>query len=77
MSEEKKNSIGLAGFIIALVAFVFSWAPFVNWVLWLLGLIFSLIGVFKHPRGFAIAGLAISLIVVIVIVAIIGALSAL
>jgi len=40
----------------------FGWVPFFGWILWLLGLVFSVIGVFKKPKGFAIAGLVISLI---------------
>ena len=35
---------------------------FLGWIVWILGLILSGIGVTKTPRGLAIAGLAISLI---------------
>ena len=70
------NGLGVAGFVIALIAFIFSWAPGVNWVLWFLGFLFSLIAVFKKPRGLAIAGLIISFIDVILIVAVIGAVAA-
>lgn len=71
--ESNKNGLGLAGFILSLVSLVLSWLPGVNWITWILGLIFSAIGVFKKPRGFAIAGLAISLISLVVILIVIAA----
>ena len=61
------NGLGLAGFILAICAIILFWAPFLNFILWLLGLIFSAIGVFKQPKGFAIAGLAISLIGIVIL----------
>lgn len=70
---EQKNNIGLAGFIIALVDLVFSWAPFANWILWLVGLVLSVIGLMKKPKGFAIAGTIISCIDLIIILLIVSA----
>lgn len=61
-----KNGMGIAGFVLALCAFLFCWIPVLNVILWLLGVIFSLIGVFRQPRGFAIAGLVISFIGIII-----------
>lgn len=66
------NSIGIAGFIIALLGLVFCWVPLVNLILWFLGLIFSLIGLFKSPRGMAIAGIVLSLIIIFIIISIWG-----
>jgi len=71
---KQSNSSATAGFILALIAFIFSWAPFIGWVLWLLGLIFSIVGLSKASsvggvgRGFAIAGIVISLIGVIFLI---------
>ena len=63
--KAKSNGIGTAGFVLSLVAIVIGWIPVIGQVVggicWLLGLIFSFIGVFKSPRGLAIAGLVISL----------------
>lgn len=59
---QEKNGIGLAGFILSIVAFVLFWIPIINGICWLLGLILSIVGMFKRPKGFAIAGLVISLI---------------
>ena len=56
----------------ALIALVLCWAPFLNGILWFLGLVLSAIGVFKQPRGLAIAGLCISLIGLIILFAFVG-----
>jgi hypothetical protein len=71
---KKSNGIGTTGFIIALIGLFLCWVPYLNFILWLLGLIFSFIGVFKKPKGLSIAGLSISLIVITLIVIFIGAL---
>lgn len=71
---KKKNGLGTAGFVLAILALVFCWVPVLDWCLWTLGAIFSLIGVFKVPRGLAIAGLVLSFLGVIVIVFLLGAL---
>ncbi len=73
----QKNSMGVAGFVLALVALLTSWIPVLGWIIWLLGLIFSIIGVTRKPKGLAIAGLIISLIGVIILITFVGALGAL
>lgn len=55
------NGMGVAGFVLALISFFISWIPIIGWITWLLGFIFSFVGLFRSPRGFAIAGLVISL----------------
>ncbi|MBN2727618.1 MAG: hypothetical protein JXR53_00170 [Bacteroidales bacterium] len=74
--NKKTNGIGTAGFVLALIAILLGWAPVVGWVLWLLGLIFSFAGLFKAPRGLAIAGLIISLIGIILLITVLGAIAA-
>ena len=66
------NAMGTAGFIIALVTIFLFWIPVLGWILWLLGLIFSGIGVTRKPKGLAIAGLVISLIGLILLIVVIG-----
>ena len=66
------NAMGTAGFIIALVTFFLFWIPVLGWILWLLGLIFSGIGVTRKPKGLAIAGLVISLIGLILLIVVLG-----
>ncbi|MEE2954164.1 MAG: hypothetical protein VX347_03225 [Bacteroidota bacterium] len=60
--ETPSNGIGIAGFVLSLIALFLGWIPLVGWTIWFLGLVLSFIGVFKAPRGMAIAGLVISLI---------------
>lgn len=70
--ERQSNGIGTAGFVLSLIAIFLGWVPVLGWIIWLLGLIFSFIGVFKHPKGLSIAGLVISLIGVILLIAVFG-----
>ena len=72
--ERKSNGVGVAGFVLALIAVFLGWVPVLGWILWFLGLILSFVGVFKQPRGLAIAGLVISLIGIILILTVFGAL---
>lgn len=47
----KSNGLGTAGFITSLLGLLLSWVPVLGWILWLVGALLSLIGVFKSPRG--------------------------
>lgn len=67
-----KNSLGTAGFALSLVALVVGWFPVVGWIVWFLGAIFSTIGIFRKPRGLAIAGACISFFWLIIFVLIFG-----
>lgn len=58
----KSNGLGTAGFITSLLGQLLSWVPVLGWILWLVGALLSLIGVFKSPRGLAITGIILSLI---------------
>ena len=69
---ENSNGIGTAGFILALIALVLGVIPGVGWICWLLGLIFSCVGMARRPRGLATAGLVISIVGLILILALIG-----
>ncbi len=60
--EHKSNGLGTAGFVFALIALFIGWIPLFGWLLWALGALFSFIGLFKAPRGLAIAGFIISFI---------------
>lgn len=74
--ESKTNGIGIAGFIISLIGLFVSWIPFFGWCIWLVGLILSFIGLFKAPRGLAIAGMVISFIGIIILILFVGAIFA-
>lgn len=73
--EKKSNGVGTAGFVLALCGIFFSWIPVFNWILWALGFIFSFVGIFRKPRGLAIAGLVISCLDLIILIAVIGLLA--
>ena len=74
--DKKTNGIGTAGFVLSLIAIFLGWVPVLGWILWLLGLIFSIVGIFKEPKGFAIAGLVLSLIGIIFLLTVFGAIMA-
>ena len=73
--SQGSNGLGTAGFILALLALIFCWVPVLDWIVWILGLVLSFCGVFKAPKGLAIAGLVISLIGLILIVVVFGAIA--
>ena len=71
-TEKRSNGIGTTGFVLALIAIFLGWVPILGWIIWLLGLIFSFIGVFKRPKGLSIAGLVISLIGIVLLIVVVG-----
>ncbi len=73
---KKTNGIGIAGFVLALLGLFLGWIPVLGWIIWLLGVVFSIVGIFKKPKGFAIAGLVISFIGVIILVGFAGLIGA-
>lgn len=66
--EKRGNGIGTTGFILAILALLLCWVPVLDWILWILGAIFSIVGLFRKPKGLAIAGVVISFIGVIVMI---------
>ncbi|MCD8303367.1 MAG: zinc ribbon domain-containing protein [Prevotellaceae bacterium] len=76
-TEHRSNGLGIAGMVLAILAFFLGWVPVLGWILWALGAIFSFIGLFKSPRGTAIAGFIISFIGLILIIAVGSAIAAL
>lgn len=74
------NGLAIAGMVLAICAVVLAWLPVVNFVCWILGLIFSAVGLKNANRGapyrgMAIAGLVISLagiVLIVILVVIIG-----
>ena len=69
----QKNGPGSAGLVLSILGLVLCWVPVANLILWFLGFLFSFIGVFKRPKGKAIAGLIISAISIVVIILVYGA----
>lgn len=75
--QVQKNGLGTAGFVCALIGLFLSWVPILGWILWLLGAIMSVVGIFRKPKGLAIAGTVISFIDIIVLVTVIGGIASL
>lgn len=71
--RKKSNGTGTAGFVFALITIFLGWIPVFGWILWILGLILSLVGLARQPRGLAIAGLVISLLGLILLLVVFGA----
>ena len=69
-TEELKNGIGLAGFILALVGL--TPIPVVGWIIRLLGLIFSIIGVSKGNKGAPYKGLSVAGVIISLLGVILG-----
>lgn len=74
--QSQSNGIGTAGFVLALIGIFLGWVPVLGWIIWLLGLILSAVGVMRKPKGLAIAGLVISLVGLIILLSIAGLFSA-
>lgn len=74
-SAHESNGMGTAGFILSLISFVLSWVPGIGWVVWFLGALFSFFGLFKSPRGLAVAGIIISFIDLIILMSVVGAIA--
>ena len=70
--KSNSNGLGTAGFILAILGLLLGWIPFLGWIIWLLGFLLSLIGLFKKPRGLAIAGFIISIAGIILLIFVFG-----
>lgn len=60
--ESRSNGMGIAGFVLAILAILLCWVPVLGAILWFLGWIFSFIGMFNSPKGLAVAGFVITTI---------------
>ena len=63
-----KNGFGTAGLVLSILGLALFWVPIVDLILWFLGFLFSFIGIFKRPKGKAIAGLVISIVCLVAII---------
>ena len=72
MQQEQSNGCGVAGLVFSIIALFTSAIPGLGWITWFLGALLSFIGVFKEPRGTAIAGLIISFIGIFIMLVVVG-----
>lgn len=73
-----RNGLGTAGFVVGLVAAIFSIIPIIGLIAWVLapvGAILSGVGMTREPKGLAISGLVLSLIALIICIAWVSAFS--
>lgn len=65
----RRNFIGGTGFVLGVVGIVLFWLPYVRFILGVLGLTMSLVGIFRRNcrRAFPIAGLILSSLVLLII----------
>ena len=69
VQKKETNWIAVAGLIISIVALICSPIPLLCWILWIVGLILSCVGLGKKARKkLAVAGLLISIIDFIVLI---------
>ena len=61
IKPDESNNWGLIGFICTLLAYLLSFLG-AQLLFWPLGFVFSIIGLFKKPRTFAIIGLLLSIL---------------
>ena len=68
----KRNTLGGTGFVLGVIGVVLFWAPFVRFILGVLGLTFSLVGLFRkgYRKAFAITGVVLSALVLFIVAAI-------
>lgn len=59
--ENKSSAMGITGFILSLFGLFLGWLPIFGILIWLSGFVLSMIGYHKSHKGFSIAGIAISL----------------
>lgn len=76
VTNNEFNASGIVGFVFAILGLFLGWIPYVGWIIWLLGVIFSFIGLFKKPFGFATAGCIISIMDFIILVSVVGSIVA-
>lgn len=68
----KRNVLGGTGFVLGVIGIALFWLPFVRFILGVLGLTFSLVGVFRKDcrKAFAITGVILSALVLFIVVVI-------
>lgn len=76
VTNNGSNASGIVGFVFAMLGLFLGWIPYVGWIIWFLGMLFSSIGLCKKPYGFAIAGFLISIIDIFILLFIVGSIGA-
>jgi len=64
----RHNGIGVAGFVLSLIGLIFCWVPVFNFFLVIPGLIMSIVGACRKPRGLSVAGIILACVAIIVFI---------
>lgn len=72
VERPKSNGVGITGFVFSIFGLFLGWIPIFGWIVWFVGALLSLIGVFMTPRSLSIAGLIISFIGLIITIFLAG-----
>lgn len=60
IQQTNKNTLGVAGFVLAITGLVLCWVPILCWLLLIPSFILSLIGLSQKPRTMALIGVILS-----------------
>ena len=70
-TAKKGHGLGIAGFVLGILAVVFSFIPLMGWLMWILAilaLVFGLVGCFGNKKSKSIAFIAVILAIAAVCV---------
>lgn len=65
MENEKVNILGVLGFVLAVFSLFIAVKSTLGYPVWIVGSVFSIVGLSKESKGFAIAGTIISFLALI------------
>lgn len=62
---KSSNAAGVVAFVLSLLLLI-NWVPVIGYgIAWITALIFSIVGIFRRPRGLAITGLIICIMILV------------
>ncbi|MYB40123.1 hypothetical protein F4X86_02525 [Candidatus Saccharibacteria bacterium] len=62
--EGASNGVAVAGFVLVMVSVVLVWIPVITTILWLVGIVLSIVGLSNANKGAQKKGLALSGVIV-------------
>lgn len=66
------NHVALVALFVTIIALILEWVPFLNWTLFAIGFVLSLVALFRKPRSLAVWGLVLSIVDALLILTIIS-----
>lgn len=62
MEEKEMNILGILGFVLSVFSLFIAVKTTLGYPVWIIGMVFSVVGLSKERKGFAVAGVIISFI---------------